>query len=1071
MRFLLFFLICTISALGQNNVDLCQAGQSNGYDCSNIHLMSFVDVLDLNDNTFAELNDIWGWTDANSNREFALVGMTTGTAFVEVTDPVNPVILGKLPTHTSNSLWRDMKVCQDHVFIGSEANNHGMQVFDLTQLLTADPNSYTIFTSTAHYSGFGDSHNIVINEGSGFAFGVGANNFSGGLHAVNIQTPTSPVIAGGFSDDGYTHDAQVVNYIGPDTDYSGKEIAFCFNADALTIVDVSDKTDMTQISSTTYVGEGYTHQGWVTEDHKYLLMDDELDELNFGVNTTTFIWDIQDLDNPFVLGTYVANQAAIDHNLYIKGNLAFLANYRAGLRVLDITDIANANLTEVGYYDTYLANDNTGFNGLWSNYPYFESQNVILSDIEQGLFVVRPVITDITELGQTCPSLDVQFDLSVRFGLNGPINISAINLPGGVIANFSINDISLNESSTLTLSNTGILSAGQYTIDIIFSDGLVDHQESITFTALSSSACDDGNPCTINDIEILAEDGSVCVPCAGEINESSCESGCTTVVPCDDGNPCTSDDVETTAADGSICIPCAGIIDESSCNQGCTSSVPCDDGNPCTVGDVTIIALDGSVCVPCSGTLIQGSCDPGCTIDVPCDDGNPCTINDTESVAADGTVCTPCAGLLDETSCDSGCTNTAPCDDGNSCTINDVVTLAADGTICIPCSGTVNPSSCETGCTTIESCDDGNPSTENDVQTIALDGTICIPCGGTPISDSDGDGIPDASDNCPTVFNPNQNLFTFYFDSDGDGFGDPLISTTACEPSAVFVSNSDDCDDTNPNINPDAIEDCGNGLDDDCDGVVDSGCEDCIAENFVNAPDGLFEVQTSTTTRLKWNHYSDATSGCLISTQQVDEFGNNVGAPINFPITGPAKLSPDVNGHNKSDQYGPDHEFIKFNSNTYPNGNAASWTPGAEYKWRVRCACLINPGLPLPDRVKNFNLHLSPWSEWDFFTNLSSPPSNNSSSNHSLEFSTVSSITLSPNPTQGLTLVEIESNKSQQANVVVYDITSRNLMSETWNLIKGVNQFEIDLSENSPGLYLIRLQLDNELITSQILKN
>ncbi len=43
-------------------------------------------------------NDIWGWADPMTGREYALMGMTDGTAFVDVTDPDNPAVLGKLPT-------------------------------------------------------------------------------------------------------------------------------------------------------------------------------------------------------------------------------------------------------------------------------------------------------------------------------------------------------------------------------------------------------------------------------------------------------------------------------------------------------------------------------------------------------------------------------------------------------------------------------------------------------------------------------------------------------------------------------------------------------------------------------------------------------------------------------------------------------------------------------------------------------------------------------------------------------------------------------------------------------------
>jgi choice-of-anchor B domain-containing protein len=317
------------------------------------------------------------------------MGRTNGTSFVEITDPVNPVYLGNLPPHTGNSTWRDIKTYADHAFIVSEAGSHGMQVFDLTQLcsITAPP---VTFSETTHYNGFGNAHNLVINEDSGYAYGVGTNTCSGGLHMVNIQNPLSPSNAGCFSADGYTHDAQCVNYHGPDTEHQGKEICLNANVDTLTIVDVTNKTTPAQLSRTGYIGSDYTHQGWIAEDHAYFLLDDEGDETGFGHNTRTYIWDLADLDNPLLIDNYTASTAAIDHNLYIKGNYAFEANYRAGLRILDIHDIANGNLFEEAYFDIYPGSDSASFNGAWSNYPYFDSGVVVVSGIEQGLYVLQP---------------------------------------------------------------------------------------------------------------------------------------------------------------------------------------------------------------------------------------------------------------------------------------------------------------------------------------------------------------------------------------------------------------------------------------------------------------------------------------------------------------------------------------------------------------------------------------------------------------------------------------------------------------------------------------------------------
>ena len=146
--------------------------------------------------------DIWGWTDVFDNKEYALVSRSDGTAFVDITDPYNPVYLGFLATHTGVTAWRDVKVYADHAYIVSDNNgNHGMQIFDLTNLRNIT-NPPVTFTETAHYSGFTEAHNIAINEANGFAYAVGANTYSGGLHFLDLGDPVNPLSPGGYAGDG-----------------------------------------------------------------------------------------------------------------------------------------------------------------------------------------------------------------------------------------------------------------------------------------------------------------------------------------------------------------------------------------------------------------------------------------------------------------------------------------------------------------------------------------------------------------------------------------------------------------------------------------------------------------------------------------------------------------------------------------------------------------------------------------------------------------------------------------------------------------------------------------------------
>ena len=381
----------------------CTDGATGPFDCSQVDLVAFVPLASLGADPGTILNDIWGWSDPVTGRDWALVGRSDATAFVDVSDPTNPRYAGELPLTegATENLWRDIKVYADHAFIVADgAGTHGVQIFDLTQLRDAAGPPVT-FAETARYDGIASAHNIVINEETGMAYAVGSSmggqTCGGGLHMIDVRTPAEPVFLGCFSDattgrqrTGYSHDAQCVIYQGPDEDYQGREICFGANETALSIADVTDRDNPVAIARGEYPNVGYAHQGWLTEDHSYFFMGDEADESQGGVDRTrTLIWDVADLDDPLLLKEHFAETGTIDHNQYIRGNRLYQANLMSGLRVLDISDVENP--IEIGFFDT--VPDDAGlpaFGGAWSNYPFFESGIVVVSSWNEGLFVLRP---------------------------------------------------------------------------------------------------------------------------------------------------------------------------------------------------------------------------------------------------------------------------------------------------------------------------------------------------------------------------------------------------------------------------------------------------------------------------------------------------------------------------------------------------------------------------------------------------------------------------------------------------------------------------------------------------------
>ena len=375
----------------------CEDGLAAGYLCNNVDLLSFLPLA-----TFGPemASDLWGWTDPDTGQEIVILTLRDQTAFVDATDPLNPVVLGLLPRPDTAfiSAWRDVKTYQNYAYIvGDIAGEYGMQIFDLTRLRGITETE--TLTVDAHYTQVSATHNIVINEETGLAALVGVSQgverCGGGMHLIDLaDNPLEPAFAGCVAEDGYVHDAQCIVYDGPDLQFQGQEVCFNFNTNSIAIVDVTDRTAPIQLSRTTYTQSAYTHQGWVTPDHTFMLVDDESDETYHGINTTTLIYDISSLQAPELIGVHTADTGAIDHNQYIHLGYSYQANYRAGFRLIDTSQISSGQLSEAAYFDIFPSSDSPHFNGAWSVYPYFESGVVPISGVEQGLFLVKPTVVE-----------------------------------------------------------------------------------------------------------------------------------------------------------------------------------------------------------------------------------------------------------------------------------------------------------------------------------------------------------------------------------------------------------------------------------------------------------------------------------------------------------------------------------------------------------------------------------------------------------------------------------------------------------------------------------------------------
>jgi choice-of-anchor B domain-containing protein len=376
-----------------------------------------------------------------------------------------------LDSQVSSSLWRDVKVYKNYAFIVSDANgNHGMQIFDLKRLRTLTGNPAVTYTKSQTDGNLfwdgtginkkGSAHNIVINEDSGYAYILGSQGFNSGgpiivkLDNNNNGIPNDPVIVKLYPSLGYCHDAEVVMYDGPDPDYQGHEImigSFSGN-NKVNIIDFTNKTSPTVISSVTYSDKYYTHQGWFTEDMKFFIAGDEKDEEGKGFNTRTLVFNVEDLDNPTLVYTFYGATPAIDHNGYVRGNRFYLANYAAGVRIMKVDGLSNPSpsMTEINYFDCYPQSNSASFNGTWNVYPYFASGNLIATGFgneningDGGLFVIKDPLYDNTPPNATCQNYTAILDKNT-----GSVTLTAANIDNGSTDNFGITKRTITAGQT-----------------------------------------------------------------------------------------------------------------------------------------------------------------------------------------------------------------------------------------------------------------------------------------------------------------------------------------------------------------------------------------------------------------------------------------------------------------------------------------------------------------------------------------------------------------------------------------------------------------------------------------------
>lgn len=348
-----FFTVFLISCLGL-------VGFSQSLNIDSVAHFSYPNTL--------RLNDIWGYVDSSGN-EYALVGKTNGLSVVDISDTNN--LVGVFDEQSVFSVWRDIKTWGHYAYVTNESSG-GLAIYDLSTL----PDSVK---SVSYFTGVNytvnSAHNIFIDE-NGVAYLFGSNHVNGSFGTIMLDVATNPgqPIELGYFDSLYLHDG----YARGDTLYGS-----AVYAGQLLVIDVSDKLNP-RIIGTATTPSNFTHNSWPSDNGKIIFTTDEVADGYIAAYDVSNPGSIFQTDRIKTRNT----SGIIPHNAHVLNDFVITSYYTYGVSIVDGNK--PDNLVEVGYFDTSPTFSGGTFNGNWGAYPYFPSGLLILSDMEEGLYVVRP---------------------------------------------------------------------------------------------------------------------------------------------------------------------------------------------------------------------------------------------------------------------------------------------------------------------------------------------------------------------------------------------------------------------------------------------------------------------------------------------------------------------------------------------------------------------------------------------------------------------------------------------------------------------------------------------------------
>lgn len=441
----------------------CLNGFAGQFPCQAVDLLAQVPLAQISSRPVSAAN-VWGFVDRNDDREYALIGLNNGLGVFDVTDPTAPREVGVVPGNSST--WREVKVFQffdgianryqAYAYVTTEAPGSGLQVIDLTQL----PNSVSLANTlrdtgsqhTLYISNVDYASNTALAGATPLLFVAGSNVNGGAWRAYSLANPASPtLVATAPAGTGYMHDSTSLRITDNrttqcDQGHNPCDVLVDFDTDSVDLWDVTEPSRPVLLSRTAYPNVRYTHSGWPNADQRFIVVHDELDEVRIaGLNTSIYTLDISDLRAPSPMISFQGPDTTTDHNGYSKGSLHYVSHYRRGLVVFDESD--PRDLREVGHFDTFLMDpaNVAGFDGAWGVYPFLPSGVILISDIDNGLFVLQDNTAALppsagrlgfTSATQSVAERDGQAVLRVRRsdGTQGAVSVQYTTQDGSAVA-------------------------------------------------------------------------------------------------------------------------------------------------------------------------------------------------------------------------------------------------------------------------------------------------------------------------------------------------------------------------------------------------------------------------------------------------------------------------------------------------------------------------------------------------------------------------------------------------------------------------------------------------------------